>query len=152
MCVHISVRVHHTTHTCTHTHTHTLFLFLFFQWHQRYFVGEHGCARVPRWLSDKESACQCRRTGDAGFISESSRSPGGGNGNPLQSSCLENAMDRGTWRATVHWVEKELHTTETAKRQQKQQYGCSKTRGFRSGPRFLNGSSCFSLMNLSATF
>ena len=34
------------------------------------------------------------------------RSPGGGNGNPLQYSCLENPMDRGAWKATVHWVTK----------------------------------------------
>ena len=38
--------------------------------------------------------------------SESGRSSGGGNGNLLQYSCLENSMDRGTWRATVHWVPK----------------------------------------------
>ena len=35
--------------------------------------------------------------GDAGLIPESGRSPGGGNGNPLQYSCLENSMDRGAW-------------------------------------------------------
>ena len=40
--------------------------------------------------------------GDAGSVSGSGRSPGGGNGTPLQYSCLENAMDRGTWWATVH--------------------------------------------------
>ena len=40
------------------------------------------------------------------------RSPGGGNGNPLQYSCLENPMDRGAWRATVHGVTKESDTTE----------------------------------------
>ena len=34
------------------------------------------------------------------------RSPGGGHGNPLQYSCLENSMDRGAWQATVHGVEK----------------------------------------------
>ena len=34
------------------------------------------------------------------------RSPGGGHGNPLQYSCLENPMDRGDWWATVHWVAK----------------------------------------------
>ena len=39
--------------------------------------------------------------GDAGWIPGSGRSPGGGNGNPLQYSCLENPMDRGAWRATV---------------------------------------------------
>ena len=41
---------------------------------------------------------------DAGLIPESGRSPGGGHGNPLQYSCLENLMDRGTWWATVHRV------------------------------------------------
>ena len=34
------------------------------------------------------------------------RSPGGGNGNPLQYSCLENPMDRGAWQATIHGVAK----------------------------------------------
>ena len=42
--------------------------------------------------------------GDVGSISELGRSPGEGNGNPLQYSCLGNPMDRGTWRATVHGV------------------------------------------------
>ena len=40
-------------------------------------------------------------------ILESGRSPGGGNGNPFQYSCLGNSMDRGAWRATVHGVTKE---------------------------------------------
>ena len=40
---------------------------------------------------------------DVGLIG---RSPGEGNGNPLQYSCLENPMDRGAWWATVHWVTK----------------------------------------------
>ena len=44
--------------------------------------------------------------GEAGSIPESGRSPGGGNGNPLQYSCLENPMDRGAWWATVHRVTK----------------------------------------------
>ena len=43
---------------------------------------------------------------DSGSILESGRSPGGGHGNPLQYSCLENPMDRGAWRATVHGVTK----------------------------------------------
>ena len=38
---------------------------------------------------------------DAGLIPGSGRSPGGGHGNPLQDSCLENPMDRGAWRTTV---------------------------------------------------
>ena len=41
---------------------------------------------------------------DVGWIPGSGRSPGEGNGNPLQYSCLENPMDRGAWRATVHGV------------------------------------------------
>ena len=44
--------------------------------------------------------------GDTGSIPESGRSPGGGCGNPLQYSCLENPMDRGAWWATVHRVSK----------------------------------------------
>ena len=43
---------------------------------------------------------------DAGLIPGSGRSPGGGNGNSLQYSCLENSMDRGAWKATVHGVAK----------------------------------------------
>ena len=43
-------------------------------------------------------------TRDVGLIPESGRSPGGGNGNPLQHSCLGNSMDRGAWKATVHGV------------------------------------------------
>ena len=42
--------------------------------------------------------------GDGGSIPGLGRSPGEGNGNPLQYSCLENPMDRGAWRATVHGV------------------------------------------------
>ena len=44
--------------------------------------------------------------GDPGSISGLERSPGEGNGNPLQYSCLENFMDRGAWWATVHEVAK----------------------------------------------
>ena len=43
---------------------------------------------------------------DMGLIAQSGRSPGGGHGNPLQYSCLENPMDKGAWWATVHKVAK----------------------------------------------
>ena len=43
---------------------------------------------------------------DLGSIPESGRSPAGGHGNPLQYSCVENPMDRGTWQAAVHGVAK----------------------------------------------
>ena len=56
--------------------------------------GSHG----------KESACNA---GDPGSISGLGRSPGEGGGNPFQYSCLENSMETGAWRATVHEVTKE---------------------------------------------
>ena len=49
----------------------------------------------------KESACNA---GDPGSVPGLGRSPGEGNGNPLQYSCLENPMDRGAWQAIVHRV------------------------------------------------
>ena len=58
---------------------------------------------LPRWLSGKESAFQA---GDVGTIPGSGKSPGEGNGNPLKQSCLENPMDRGAWRVTIHGVAK----------------------------------------------
>ena len=48
----------------------------------------------------------CLQAGDQGLIPGLGRSPGGGHGNPLQYSCLENPMDRGAWWATVHGVMK----------------------------------------------
>ena len=58
---------------------------------------------LPGSSDGKESACNA---GDLGSIPGSGRSPGEGNGNPLQYSCPENPMDRGAWRATVHRVAK----------------------------------------------
>ena len=60
-------------------------------------------------------------TGDVGSIPELERSPGEGNSNPLQCSCLENPMDRGAWRATVQGVTRDRHsqvafTTTTAEK------------------------------------
>ena len=49
--------------------------------------------------------------GEMGSISGSGRSPGERNDNPLQYSCLESSMDRGTWQATVHGVAKESDMT-----------------------------------------
>ena len=51
----------------------------------------------------KESTCN---VGDLGLIPWSGRTPGEWHGNPLQYSCMENLMDKGTWRATVHGVAK----------------------------------------------
>ena len=63
----------------------------------------------PGASEDKASACNA---GDPGSIPGLGRSPGEGNGNPLQYSCLENPMDRGAWRATSPRGCKELDMTE----------------------------------------
>ena len=61
---------------------------------------------IPRSLGGEESACNAGDTRDAGSVPGFGRSPGEGNGNPLQYSCLENPMDRGAWRATIHKIAK----------------------------------------------
>ena len=60
---------------------------------------------LPTWLRCKESA-NAGATGESGWIPRWERAPEGGNGNPLQYSCLENPMDRGACQATVHGVAK----------------------------------------------
>ena len=57
----------------------------------------------PGGSDGKASACNA---GDSGLIPGSEKSPGEGNGNPLQFPCLENPMDRGAWQAPVHGVPK----------------------------------------------
>ena len=61
-------------------------------------IVSHG---LPKWLNGKEYACS---GGDKCLISGLGRSPGEGNGNPLQYSCLENPRDRGAWWAAVYGV------------------------------------------------
>ena len=58
---------------------------------------------LPSGSDGKESACNA---GDTVLIPGLGSSPGEGNGNPLQYSCLENSMDRGAWQAVVHGVAK----------------------------------------------
>ena len=65
-------------------------------------VGED----FPNGSVGKESAFKAGDTGDAGLIPGSGRYPGGGNGNPLQYSCMKNPIDRGAWKATIHEVAK----------------------------------------------
>ena len=60
----------------------------------------------PDGANGKEPTCQYRDVRDTVSIPVLGRSPGVGNGNPLQCSCLENHMDRGAWQATVHRVTK----------------------------------------------
>ena len=87
---HINVYTH--THTYIHTHTHT---------HIYICTHTHIKKGFPCSSAGKETACS---VGDLGLIPGSRRSLGGRHGNPLQYSYLENSMDRGTWRATVHRV------------------------------------------------
>ena len=63
-------------------------------------------ARASRVAQSKESPANPGDTRDAGLIPGLGRSPGGGNGDSHQYSCLGNPMDRGTCRATVHGVAK----------------------------------------------
>ena len=64
----------------------------------------------PHSSVGKESACNA---GDLDLIPGSGRSPGEGNGNPLQYPCLENPMDRVAWQATVHGVARVRHDLAT---------------------------------------
>ena len=63
----------------------------------------------PGGANGKKSACSA---GDLGLTPGLGRSPGKGNDNPLQHSCLENPMDKGAWWATVHRIAE----SETAER------------------------------------
>ena len=61
---------------------------------------------IPSDPVGEESTCNAGGTGDVGLITGLGRFPGRGNGNPLQCSCLENCMDWGAWKATLHGVAK----------------------------------------------
>ena len=77
----------------------------------------HGIfqARILEWIAIPSGGSESKESvysaGEQGSIPGPGRSPGEGNGNPLQYSCLENPMDRGAWWATVHKVA-ESDTTE----------------------------------------
>ena len=69
--------------------------------------------RFPGGASGKGPTCQGRDKRDSSSIPGSGRSLGGGCGNPLRYSCLENAMGRGAWRTAVHRVELQRVTNTT---------------------------------------
>ena len=79
----------HKTHNNIYTYTNI-----------RTYRGFPGGSVVKNLLANAGNA------GDVSSTPDSRRSPGGGNGNPLQYSCLENFMDRGAWWATVHGAAK----------------------------------------------
>ena len=80
-------------------------------------VIERSCSSVG-----KDSAC---KAGDPGSIPGLGRSPGGGNGNPLQYSCPGNPMDGGAWWATVHGVVRVGHNLVTKERERERSGGSS---------------------------
>ena len=67
---------------------------------------EYWANYVKGFPGDSDSKESVHNVGDPGSIPASRRSPGEGNGNPLQYSCLENSMDRGAGQATVHGIAK----------------------------------------------
>ena len=74
------------------------------QWMGRQINGESERDKgLPWWLSGKESPASA---GDAGSVPELGRSPGEGNGNPLQYYCLGDPLERGAWWVIVHGVTK----------------------------------------------
>ena len=78
----------------------------------------------PGGASGKEPTCQLRRCKRCWFNPWVGKIPGEGNGNPLQYSCLENPMDRGAWRATIHETA-ESDTTEVTKHTQTSMQSCT---------------------------
>ena len=101
---HLSVHVRARAHTCTHARTHACQVDKVWpqdvDWVQVWSILSHlpGNKGLPSGSAGKVSACNA---GDQGSIPGLGRSPGEGNGNPLQYSFLENPMDRGVWWAIV---------------------------------------------------
>ena len=87
---------------------------------------------LPWWLSGKEPSYQCKKHKRHSLIPGLGRSFGRGHGNPLQYSCLENPMDRGAWRATVHGVTSQArlsdYTTNVVKSHSKSAHPSKNTR------------------------
>ena len=73
-------------------------------WRKELFLNLHRTSETS--LVAQTVKASAYSVGDLGLIPGLGRSPGEGNGNPLQYSCLENPMDRGAWQATVHGVAK----------------------------------------------
>ena len=79
--------------------------------HDRVTKHTHTTYFTMGFPSDSVVKNPLTNAGDASLNPGSKRSPGEGNGNPLQYSCLENSMNRGAWQAIVHGVPKESDTT-----------------------------------------
>ena len=75
-------------------------------------MDTHMVRRIPGFPASSGVKNPPANAGELNSIPGSGRSPGGRNENPLQYSCLGNPMDRGTWQATVHGVEKVLKSSQ----------------------------------------
>ena len=126
---------HYPCISCVHQPRSFLNALLFVLVFYRSFIG------LPWWLSSEKSACSEGDARDTGLIPGLGRSPGGGHGHPPQYSCLENAMDRGAWQATVHGVAK----NQTGLKQ----LSTHTYRGFTTYTRLINSSTTGDCFNLS---
>ena len=81
----------------------------------------------PCGSDGKETACN---VADSGSVLGLGRSPGEGNGNSLQYSCLENSMDRGAWQATAHGFAKSLTQLNTLTSEKKKDPICANAKSF----------------------
>ena len=84
----------------------TLIDFPLFEWLSHIMITVTRKMDFPNSSAGKESACNAGDTGDAGSLPGLGRSPGGGNGNPLQYSCLKNPKDRRAWWVPVQRLAK----------------------------------------------
>ena len=98
VCVHVDVYAYVFTCVCMNGYILHVCIFVCLSCTSLYYF--------PDGSAGKESACNAGDTGDVDSIPGSGISSRGGHGNPLQYSCLENLMDGGAWRATVHRVTK----------------------------------------------
>ena len=73
------------------------------------YIYTHTYMSFPGGASGKESTCKAGDTADVDWIPGWGRAPGGGHGNPLQYSCLENPTHKGAWRATAHGATRLRH-------------------------------------------
>ena len=74
--------------------------------YRKYVISFIQCIASKGFPSGSDCKASVCNAGDPGLIPGLGRSPGEGNGSPLQYSCLENAMDRGAWQVTIHGVAK----------------------------------------------
>ena len=94
---------------------------------------------IPNGASGKESPTGAEDIRDAGSIPGSGRSPGEGNGDPLQYSCLGNPMDRGPWQVAVHRVSKNwIRLSDSTTTSRRTTWVASRCRTFRDSILFLN--------------